>query len=37
MKAYGIDAMRNAGHKYAEGDVYTKGWFHGCKKASENL
>ena len=25
MKAYGIDAMRNKGHKYAEDDVYTKG------------
>lgn len=32
MKAYGIDAMRNAGHKYAEDDVYTKGYFHGGKK-----
>lgn len=32
MKAYGIDAMRNAGHKYAEDDVYTKEYFHGGKK-----
>ena len=32
MKAYGIDAMRSKGHRYAEEDVCTKGWYHGTKK-----
>lgn len=32
MKAYGLDAMRSKGCKYAEDDVCTKGWFHGTGK-----